>query len=184
MKRNMILTGILALFILYGSAIAHASTSTFDKQMLPILVEYLKIPKVLAADKTTGVADAAKAIGKLATGLDSLTATGIHAKHYRNVPTNIKVAAKKLATAADIAAMREALKDLSKPMAMWASIKKPKGVSVMYCSMAPGSWLQKNDTVISNPYYGAKMLRCGDIVGGEGFAKSASKQDAHSGHDH
>jgi len=184
MRRNMILTGILALFILSASTIAYASTSAFDKQMHSILVEYLKIPKILAADKTTGVTDAAKAIGKLAAGLDSSTVTGMHAKHYKKVPADIKAAAKKLTTAADIATMREALKDLSKPMAMWAGMSKPKGVSVMYCSMAPGSWLQKNDTVISNPYYGAKMLRCGDIVGGEGSAKSAPKQDGHSGHGH
>ena len=184
MKRNQIITTILSLFILTLSAMAHASTSTFDKQMQPILAEYLKIPTALAADKTTGVGEAAKSIQRLAAKLDSSTVTGMHAKHYKNVPADIKSAAGKLASAKDITTMREALKELSKPMAMWASMSKPKGISVMYCSMAPGSWLQKDDTTIANPYYGAKMLRCGEIVGGDGAAEAKPKADSHSGHNH
>ena len=33
-------------------------------------------------------------------------------------------------------------------------------IIVAFCPMAPGRWLQKKD-VIHNPYYGAKMLKCG-----------------------
>jgi hypothetical protein len=33
---------------------------------------------------------------------------------------------------------------------------------VMYCSMAEAEWLQKDD-VLSNPYYGASMLNCGEL---------------------
>ncbi len=59
--------------------------------------------------------------------------------------------------------MRKAFNDLSKPLAMWATMVKPVVINVAYCSMKPGSWLQKGE-VIRNPYYGASMLKCGEIV--------------------
>jgi len=65
--------------------------------------------------------------------------------------------------AKEIVSMRTALVDLSKPMVMWASLSKPSGINVVYCSMNPGSWLQKGSK-IRNPYYGSKMLSCGQII--------------------
>ena len=166
----------LVYFVVFAALLfanlGHADSRDFDQQMQPVLESYLKIPKILAADRIDGVVAAAKTVATVAENLDSSKVTGMHAKHYKNIPANIKAAAGKLADAKDIVAMREALKDLSKPMAMWATMSQPKGVSVMYCSMAPGSWLQSNDTVIANPYYGAKMLRCGEIVGGEGVSSA------------
>ena len=46
---------------------------------------------------------------------------------------------------------------------MWVTMSKPKGLNVAFCSMAKGSWLQ-SDAKVRNPYHGAKMLRCGEIV--------------------
>jgi hypothetical protein len=37
-------------------------------------------------------------------------------------------------------------------------------VSIGYCPMAPGRWLQ-DDAQLANPYYGASMLRCGVFEG-------------------
>lgn len=165
--RTIYLTVFSLLLVLGLGSKSLAGTSKFDKQMQPILKEYLKIPEVLAKDATKGVTAAAKKIRSLANKLDPSSVTGEHAKHFQKLPEKLKAAADKLAEAKDIASMREALKELSKPMAMWASMSKPKGISVVYCSMAPGSWLQRG-TLIANPYYGAKMLRCGEIVGGEG----------------
>ncbi len=177
MKRTVTISLTLALLMIL-STVAIADTAAFDKQMQLVIDQYLKIPTQLAADKTTGVQDAAKEIAKLAGKLDAKRVTGEHASHYKNIPRNLVAAAKKLAAAKGIDAKREALKELSKPMAMWATMSKPKGVSVMYCSMAPGSWLQKDDTTVANPYYGAKMLRCGEIVSGEG----AGQKDGHMKH--
>lgn len=176
------LVWIMSLAIL-PALVAHASvvlagTEKFDKQMEPILEEYLKIPKTLAADRTDGVKEAAKEIKKLAARLDPSTVTGEHAGHYKDIPKNLTASADKLIKAKDIKAMREALKDLSKPMAMWATMSRPNGINVVYCSMAPGSWLQRG-TPIANPYYGAKMLRCGEIVSGP--EKEETKGKTHHG---
>lgn len=170
-QSNIINMGSLALlgcaFVFSHTGNAMAGSDKFNEQMQPILEQYLKIPKALAADKTDGVKVAGKNIEKLTSKLESSTVSGEHAKHFRDIPVKIKKAAKKLRQSKDIKAMREALKELSKPMALWASMAKPKGISVAYCSMAPGSWLQRG-TVIANPYYGSKMLRCGEIVAGDG----------------
>ncbi len=61
---------------------------------------------------------------------------------------------------------RAAFKELSRPLAMWVTMSKPAGINVVFCSMAKGSWLQ-TDKQIANPYYGAKMLRCGEVVAGK-----------------
>ncbi len=167
MRRLRIPPAVLIALIASLSA-ARADSRRFDEQMQPVLDLYLTIPKTLAADETEGVQRVAEKIAGLTTELDPGAVTGGHRSHVQKIPQQLEAAAEKLAAAEDIAAMRDALKDLSKPMALWATLRKPDGVSVMYCSMAPGSWLQKDDTRIANPYYGSKMLRCGEIVAGPG----------------
>ena len=53
-------------------------------------------------------------------------------------------------------------------MGMWGSMSKPKSIDVLYCSMSKASWVQKHAKV-RNPYHGAKMLECGELVGGESY---------------
>jgi hypothetical protein len=63
-------------------------------------------------------------------------------------------------------------------MAMWGTMSKPKGIDVVFCSMAKGSWLQKRGEV-RNPYYGSSMLTCGEVVGGDAHHPSGH---GHGGH--
>lgn len=158
-------TAILFLAIM-GSSLLHAGTQQFDQAMQPIVQGYLHIQEALAADKTEGVKTAAEQIATLADNLDAKTVTGEHAMHYKDVPAKIKKAALKLAQGETIGVMRETFKELSRPMAMWATMSKLEGIYVVYCPMAKGSWLQKDKT-IRNPYHGQEMLHCGEIVGGE-----------------
>lgn len=169
--KSIHLIGMFLLFLaVMGSSALYAGTEEFDAAMNPVLKEYLKIHEALAADKTDGVKEAAEKILKLADSLDAQTVTGEHKRHYEHVPTNIKEAARKLAKGKDIGEIRKTFQELSRPMAMWGSMSKPKDIYVVYCSMAKGSWLQKGKT-IRNPYQGHKMLRCGEIVGGAGEDK-------------
>ncbi len=149
-----------AILLVFGTA--HASE--FDQVMEPILAEYLKIQGALVADKTEGVTAAADAIEELAKTLDPEKA-GDHAEHYRNTSRDIAAACRKFHTANDIKASREAFKALSKPVAMWVGMAKPKEMAVMYCPMAESVWVQRGSEV-ANPYYGAEMSSCGQKVGG------------------
>jgi len=149
-----------------GSPLLFAGTQQFDQSMQPIVEAYLKIQKALADDKTEGVKSAAEQVAAFSDSLDPNTVTGEHAEHYKDVPVKIKKAALKLAQGKEIGVMREVFKELSRPMAMWVTMSKPKGIYLVYCPRAKGSWLQKEE-VIRNPYHGHEMLRCGEIVGGD-----------------
>jgi Cu(I)/Ag(I) efflux system membrane fusion protein len=160
------------LAMLLAPASALADTAQFDRAMQPIVEQYLTIHEALAGDTTKGVGPAAKKIVKLSKKLDPNSVSGEHAAHYASLPKKIADAAGTLAKAKKIADAREAFKRLSRPLSMWVTMSKPKGLNVIFCSMAKGSWLQK-DAKVRNPYYGAKMLRCGEIIEGQHKGKAS-----------
>ncbi len=164
-KTSLIIAAALALLI---PAAASAQSVTLDDAMKPLLVPYFKIHAALAGDTEEGVKAAAKELAKMAGKIkaEAKKVKGKHADHYKGLPDKIQQAAKRVAAARDLKARREAFKKLSQPLAMWVTMSKPAGVNVVFCSMAKGSWLQKDKT-IANPYYGASMLRCGEIVSGK-----------------
>ncbi len=156
----------LALVVLLSPASGRAApTAKFDAAVQPLLDEYLKIQQALAADSERGVVAAARAVVKLSEKLDARTVSGPQAARYREIPGKVKAAASRVERAKTLADMREGLKELSRPLALWATLSKPGNVNVLYCSMAKASWLQR-DAAIRNPYYGAKMSRCGEVVSG------------------
>ena len=161
----ILIAGFMFLVISSTGTPVFAGSEKFDEEMQPILAEYLKIADSLASDKTDGIVDAAKKIDGLAGSISPSLVTGEHASHYASIPGKISEGAKKMTMAEDIESLRTAFVDLSKPMVMWASMSKPSGINVIYCPMKPGTWLQKGATV-RNPYYGAKMLSCGEIISG------------------
>jgi len=164
MKKGMLVAGTLVAALLSVVA-GTVGASEFDGAMQPILVEYLKIQTALAADETDGIEDAVRAIRDLAKRIDPKTASGEHAEHYRNIPEDLSAACERLQAASDIASIREAFKDLSKPISMWVTMAEPSDASVMYCPMAGAGWVQHGSQV-ANPYFGSEMLRCGEKVGG------------------
>ena len=112
-----------------------------------LLKNYLTIQEALAADTVAGVSAAAAAIVKLA------------GKSEQN--KDLAANAKPLTQTKDLATTREAFKALSAAMAQWTSRTHPEGVETVFCSMAPGKWVQKKGEV-RNPYYGKSMLTCGE----------------------
>ncbi|MHC5035024.1 MAG: hypothetical protein ACYTFZ_08305, partial [Planctomycetota bacterium] len=64
--KTVILTVLSLLVVLGLGSQSRADTSKFDKQMQPVLKEYLKIPEALAKDTTKGVTKAAAKIRSLA----------------------------------------------------------------------------------------------------------------------
>lgn len=153
----------ITMFLFAMAVPTFAGTKEFDAGMKPILAQYLQMQSSLASDSVEGIKKSAKKIKTLAKKLDPSSVTGKHAGHYKNVPSNLVKHASAIGKSNDIAMIREKFKKLSQPMAMWAGMSKPKGIDVVYCSMAKASWLQKKGKT-RNPYYGKKMLACGEIV--------------------
>lgn len=174
---------VLGGITLYPSgARADSGTVAFDRDMQPVLVNYLIIQDQLASDSIDEMGAAAHALAQAASRLDATSVTGEHATHYKDVPANLQRAAEALVKARDVAAAREAFKLLSQPIAMWATMSHPDGVDVLFCSMAQASWLQKHGEV-RNPYYGAASLHCGEALASTGHS-SAMHHDGHADEHH
>lgn len=73
------------------------------------------------------------------------------------------VAAAKAMNGADIKALREQFKPLSRALAKLVEKQAVAGHGILFCPMADAYWIQKTGAV-KNPYYGAKMLGCGEVV--------------------
>ncbi len=117
-----------------------------------LVAPYLRIHSSLAADKFDGVKAEAQA---LAAEADKLGEAGV----------SLGGAARELAAAADLKGARAAFGKVSE--ALLAYVTKTKqalgpGLNVAYCPMVKQRWVQRGDQ-IQNPYYGAQMLRCGEI---------------------
>lgn len=162
----------------FGAMPAHAAgTEAFDAGMRPVLESYLTVQEALAADSMDGVAAAGRAMVAAAAELDTSGVDGEHAEHYADLPTKIAAASNELATSETLESAREALRNLSRPMTVWASMSTPGGIDVVFCSMAKASWVQRSGEV-RNPYYGSSMLRCGELVGGARYAVEKGKGEA------
>lgn len=147
--------------LLFSPIVSQAST--FDTNMNEILGSYLKIQKLLAEDKTEGVLDLAKSIRDTGSKLNLDDSPKKFLEHYKNIPSQIADSSSKLIGQKSIEGMRENFKLLSQPVANWVEMAGPQGVSVYFCSMAKASWVQSEGNV-ENPYYGSKMLKCGEKV--------------------
>ena len=134
-----------------------------DLAMAPIAETLVTISITLAADSQEGVRQQASDIAKLSEGIPGDALPGESGEMLKGLGPRIKKAAEAMAKAESIEDQREALKALSKPIVLWVSLRTPPDLKVAYCSMASASWLQR-ETPISNPYYGATMLRCGQFV--------------------
>ncbi len=168
MKQRTSIQCVTALALLCTAAFGHSAFADsgghdFDDGMKQVLAGYIPVQEALAGDSFKGVAEAAKSIAASAATLDASKLTDEHAEHYKSLPEQITSASNEVAKATTIEQAREAFKRLSRPMAMWASMSDPEGVSVFSCSMADASWLQRSGD-IKNPYYGSSMLGCGELV--------------------
>lgn len=136
--------------------------ATFEQRMQAVVDPYLAIQDALARDTTDGVADAAQRLIAATAALGPSTDPTL-----ADVQPKLAAAALAVRDAADLKAARAAFKALSKPMGLWATVTRPAGLDVVYCSMAQGGWLQKTGP-IRNPYHGSEMLACGEVVSGPG----------------
>lgn len=126
---------------------AHASGN-----LEAVVSSYLEIHAQLAADKIDDIKAPAAAIAKSAASM------GESGKA-------IATAARAVEQAGNLETAREAFAPLSDAVIAAAKAEGWQGlddVKLAYCPMVKGSWLQK-DAAVRNPYYGSKMLTCGEI---------------------
>ena len=165
---TIIITTVLAAIVAVpATADDHAGSgeTAFDV----VAARYEAIHRALASDTVDGVADNALAIQTAAEAAAedfSAQKAGVATANTdacRSLLPEVARAAEKLAAAKDLKAARETFGELSRPMIRWREMATGERPKVAYCPMAKKPWLQDSEE-IANPYYGSKMLRCGEIV--------------------
>lgn len=169
--------------ILVGTA--HAKAATDEPGLVDSLVEpYLQIHTALAGDD----------LAKAKTAAASLLSVMKSAEGVGDTVSGLATPAKMIGEAPDITRARTGFLNLSNQMVRivkeMGSTRRP-ALYVAHCPMAfdgeGGSWIQA-DATIANPYFGARMLRCGSVKeelgGGSGSKEHDATGDSHSGHQH
>jgi len=153
----------LAFGLLFSATVAFAHSDAFKPAFVDTLVApYLTVQKGLADDNLDVAQKGALHF------LDAMKAAP-HEGNAHAEANALMTPAKNIANAADIQSARKAFLPLSNEMISLIEHVGTSGDSelfVAHCPMAfnntGGDWIQADKTV-SNPYYGAMMLRCGGI---------------------
>jgi len=124
------------------------------------LAEYETVRAKLAADETSGLADAAKRIASAAARAAETAPERLHPFLQSLAEQSTKLAA----TSTDIEQIRVAFGEVSRAVVglIAADTRLQKGRFVFRCPMATGykKWVQI-DAKLENPFMGKKMLECG-----------------------
>jgi hypothetical protein len=165
-----------------GSALAHSEQ--FTQELTTTLVApYLGIQKALAADDLRTAQQSAEAF------LEALVKAPAEGAAKEETDAMLKPA-QLITKASDLAAAREAFLPLTQEFAVLLKhigTTRDTPLYLLHCPMAFGNkgadWVQA-DKEVSNPYFGASMLRCGSVkteIGQEG-AQSDKGQVNHQSH--
>ena len=154
---NLLLRTFIAFIALTSCAFAHSSAFK-PAYVDSLLAPYFKIQEALVLDKFAPAIEAAK-------GFEAVLAEGPSAEQAPSM-ARLGAAIRAVKSSEEIEAARVAFHTLSKEMILTVDhvgVAKTTAYQ-MRCSMAfnntGASWLQATDELL-NPYWGARMLRCG-----------------------
>lgn len=162
---------------------------TMEEGIEHILEHYLLIRSSLASDSLKGVKEDAGHIIDMADELAKIkhgTTEEENKKHQAKI-ADLKAQAEKL-KGDKIEDVRQGFSGLSDHLIECLSKCSPpeKEYYIYYCSMVKKHWLQENKE-IGNPYYGSKMLKCGELqktIGGKSKGGHEEHKEGEKGHEH
>lgn len=135
-----------------------------DSKLKPVFDEYFAMKDALIkSDAKTTSAKAKDLLTAIsAVKMDQLKT----AEHnvWMKVLKKMTADTKAIASNQDLKKQRETFKTLSKSTYELIKASNPaETVYYQYCPMADANWLSK-EKAVKNPYYGASMLTCGNVV--------------------
>jgi hypothetical protein len=135
--------------------------TAFAQQMDKILSSYMQVKDALVKSDS-------KSTGEFAITLRQ----AIEASKPFSEKESLLMAVHHLQTASGIEQQRVSFADVS--MILWKVIRKSKDVKqevyYLYCPMKKMFWMS-NESEIRNPYYGSKMLTCGNVKDKKDFKR-------------
>lgn len=160
--KAMVLVGAVLGWVASTSVTSVVSAAEMPAGSLEKLVGlYVPMQEALAGDSVAAVKEQA---AKIATQAEAI----LMAKGEKPTIDAIEglesvVVAAKAMNATEIQALREQFKPLSRTLAQLVERQAVAGHGIYFCPMADAYWIQKSGAV-KNPYFGAKMLACGEVV--------------------
>jgi Cu(I)/Ag(I) efflux system membrane fusion protein len=142
----------------------------FRKQIWGVVEKYLSIQDALASDDKEGAARAGGETLEALSAVDMSLVSGNAHNVWMDNSTKMKTALDKIKEAEGIELMREGFKELSNELIAVVGqfgIYPDKTLYKINCPMAfndkGADWLQ-TDKDTRNPYFGASMLKCGQVM--------------------
>jgi Cu(I)/Ag(I) efflux system membrane fusion protein len=142
----------------------------FQKQVNRLLDAYLVVQEALAADRFQEAKSGMQGLREAIRSMDMSLLEGRAREVWMDFFINLEQALAQLDRAEDPAALRQCFAPLSEAMALTVGtfgIHPREPVYKIRCPMAfenqGANWLQR-DKEVRNPYFGAAMLRCGEVI--------------------
>lgn len=135
----------------------------------PIYQEYLNLKDALATDNLANAKKAGIAMQKSLSKVDMSLFSGDSHEIWMKHQNNLKLALQPVPNFKTIEEMRKAFQPISEAMIALTNSFKPFGQTlyVQYCPMVDGNkganWISQFKE-IKNPYFGSKMLNCGETI--------------------
>lgn len=144
-----------------------------------ILNTYVKISDSLSKENTAKAVDHSKLLHEQINQLDASATSDAFQMKWKNAKAALNPPLSEMMNSTDISQIRQAFKGLSSEMIhLTTLIGEHLDLSVyrIHCPMAfkneGADWLQF-DRKVTNPYYGKRMLRCGDVISTLAFSRHA-----------
>jgi hypothetical protein len=141
------------------------ATSAQSKLLNAVLGAYYKIKDELVAGNSTTASSAAAEFKTAVAALDNSTVSAAEVKAFEPFRQKLLADAAAINATNDLNKQRELFSSLSNNMisVVKAASMSDKEIYVDYCPMKKKYWLSA-DKAIKNPYYGNKMLTCGNVT--------------------
>ena len=155
--------------VLLARSVSASVPKEFKKELGRLLQDYLALQSALAGDDGAAAKKAGERFASTLKKMDLSPLKGEALTFATKTMEPLRKGTEMITGAQDIEAMREAFELLSVGMIdsvehLGVEIKGP--LFELYCSMAfnnkGATWLQQDED-IRNPYFGAQMLKCGEV---------------------
>ena len=167
--------GLIGTVLLSQSGVSAGNSDTkpvsgkFRTQLDSVVKSYLQVKDALGQSSFKQAAKSAQQLKKSLAAVDSKLLAKMKQKEWQKRAALLRQNTEKIAKTPDLKTQRAAFSELSKQIGILAKEYGPLSVTLyrQYCPMAfnkkGGKWLSDSKEIL-NPYLGADMPKCGQVI--------------------